>query len=140
MQNHDCSKELRDADLAATPARIATMQLFELHKKPLDAQHLIDHLQKELAVDRVTVFRMLNTFVEKSLITKLEFGEGKARYELAGHDHHHLICEICARVEDFEDTLLPKLELDIHKKTGFFVKNHTMEFFGICRACLHKLK
>ncbi len=132
---HDCSIELREADLAATPARIAALRLFESHESPLDAVHLIDHLQKELGIDRVTVFRILNAFVEKGLITKLEFGEGKARYELAKEDHHHIICENCGAVEDVADTVLPALEKQISKKTGFLVKRHSLEFFGLCKNC-----
>lgn len=129
---HDCTQELKQASLQATPARIATMQLFESHDTPVDAQHLIEHLS---GTDRVTVFRILNAFVEKGLIRKLEFGEGKARYELNTGEHHHLICQQCGNVEDISDCNIASLEKDIQKKKGFLVKNHSLEFFGLCRDC-----
>lgn len=133
---HDCRTELRQADLQVTPARIATLKLFESHAKPIDAAHLAEHLQKELGIDRVTVFRILNAFVEKGLITKLEFGEGKARYEInSPEDHHHLICENCGKIEDIDDTMIPHVESDIVKKTGFLVKRHSLEFYGLCKNC-----
>jgi len=132
---HNCSTELQQANLAATPARIATLKLFESHEKPMDAVHLIDHLQKELGIDRVTVFRILNAFVAKGLITKLEFGEGKARYELSKEDHHHIICENCGRVEEVADDFLPNAEKQIGRQTGFLIKRHSLEFFGLCRDC-----
>lgn len=132
---HDCSEEIKQAMLKVTPARVATMKLFESHDTPLDAQHLVDHLVKE-GIDRVTVFRMLNAFVEKGLLRKLEFGEGKARYELADkEDHHHLICEKCGKVEDIEDTVIPALEKHIEKQHHFQVERHSLEFFGLCEEC-----
>lgn len=133
---HDCSQELKEASLQVTPARLATMQVFESHDKPLDAQHMIDHLQKKLGVDRVTVFRILNAFVEKGLIRKLEFGEGKARYELADkEDHHHLICENCGLIQDIEDKVIPSIERHIEQQHNFMVKYHSLEFFGLCKDC-----
>lgn len=132
---HDCKEELKNVSLQITPARIAAMQLFESHDTPLDVQHVIDHLQKELGVDRVTVFRIINTFVEKGLIRKLEFGEGKARYELNTGEHHHLICQECGSIQDISDCNIGELEKDIQKKKGFLVKQHSLEFFGICKNC-----
>ena len=133
---HDCTEELQNVDLHVTPARLATMQLFESHNTPLDAQHLIDHLHNTLGVDRVTVFRILNAFVEKGLVRKLEFGEGKARYELNKEEHHHLVCESCGTIEDISDCTIIDLEKDIKEKKGFLVKHHALEFFGFCKNCL----
>jgi len=132
---HDCRTELKNVDLQVTPARIAAMQLFESHNTPFDAPHLIDHLQKELGIDRVTVFRILNAFVEKGLVRKLEFGEGKARYELSNDEHHHLICESCGKIEDISDCSISDLEKEVEKKKGFLVKRHALEFFGLCKDC-----
>lgn len=133
---HDCSLELKDVSLHVTPARIAAMKLFESHDTPVDVQHVIDHLQKNLGVDRVTVFRIINTFVEKGILRKLEFQEGKSRYELANkEDHHHLICERCGEIEDVADTVIPSLVEQIKKNQQFIVTKHSLEFFGICKHC-----
>lgn len=131
----DCTQELKEASLQVTPARVATMQLFESHDKPLDAQHLIDHLQKALGIDRVTVFRILNAFVEKGLIRKLEFGEGKARYELNAEDHHHFVCTKCGEITDIQDTIMMDYMKHLEQKYSFTIKEHTLEFFGICNKC-----
>ncbi len=133
---HNCIQELQKADLKATPARLAALKLFESHDKPFDSQHLISHLQKELNLDRVTVFRILNAFTKNNLINKLEFGEGKARYELANkEDHHHLICDNCGKIEDISDSVIPSLEKVIQTKYKFLVKRHSLEFFGLCKDC-----
>jgi len=132
---HDCSKELKEVSLSATPARIATMQVFESHKTPFDAQHLIDHLYKGLGIDRVTVFRILNVFVEKGLVKRITFGESKARYELNKQDHHHLICQKCGRIEDISDCNIGAFEKEIKNKKNFLVRQHSLEFFGLCPNC-----
>lgn len=132
---HDCSTELRQANLAATPARITAMQLFESHEKPIDALSLVDALSDK-GVDRVTAFRIINAFVEKGLLRKLEFLEGKSRYELASRgDHHHFICRSCGTIQDIKDTIVPQFIHILQKQYSIMVIDHTMEFFGLCKNC-----
>ena len=122
---------LKEVNLQITPVRIATMQLFETIDQPIDAQFLIQNL----STDRVTVFRTLNTFVAKGILRKVEFGEGKARYELNAQEHHHLICQNCGKIEDIPHFNVPSVENDIQSKRGFLVTSHNVEYFGICRNC-----
>lgn len=138
---HDHSEELKKAHIAVTSARLATMELFENHDTPIDAQHVIDHLQKKLGIDRVTGFRILNSFTEKGLLRKVDFGDGKGRYELATEeDHHHLICENCGKIEAIPDTVIPEMEKKIEKTHNFLIKRHSLEFFGLCSDCQKKMK
>jgi len=121
--------------LKITGKRKALVELIAKAKKPVDAQFLIEHLQKDQDVDRVTVFRILNILTEHGILRKLEFGEGKARYELNSSDHHHLICESCGSVEDVSDCNIGELEAEISKKKNFHIKRHSLEFFGLCDRC-----
>lgn len=139
ITQHDCSTELRKADLQVTPARLATLQLFEKHDESIDAQHLLEHLQTQLGIDRVTVFRILNAFVAKGLISKLEFGEGKARYELSSKDHYHVVCPVCRKViDEKEDTTLHTLLEERAKKYGY--SSHELKFSKLCEQCAGKEK
>jgi len=136
---HDCRTELKQADLQVTPARLATLQLFEKHEESIDAQHLLEHLQTQLGIDRVTVFRILNAFVTHGLITKLEFGEGKARYELSSKDHYHVVCPVCRKVVDKkEDPTLHSLLEERAKKYGYSA--HELKFTKVCESCERKEK
>lgn len=135
QMQHSCETEIQEVDLKVTPARVATMKLFESHNTPIDVLHVTSHLQKDLGIDRVTVFRIINTFVEKGLIKKLEFQEGKARYELNKEEHHHLICQNCGKIEDVLDTVIPDFEKKIEKKHKFLIKSHSLEFYGLCENC-----
>lgn len=134
---HNCKTELNDADLRATPARVAVMKLLETTDAPVDVATIIDYLtQQDIKTDPATAFRIINMFTEKGLVKQISFHEGKLRYELSNKaDHHHLICEQCGKIEEISDCAIPGLEKDIQKKKGFIVKRHALEFFGICAHC-----
>ncbi|HVZ67249.1 MAG TPA: Fur family transcriptional regulator [Patescibacteria group bacterium] len=131
----DFTKLLNKHDLKITQARVSLLKLIEKEDKPVDSQYLIETLQSGLKIDKVTVFRILNVLTEHGILRRLEFGEGKARYELATEDHHHLICQNCGQVEDISDCNIGKLEEEIKQKKDFLVKLHTLEFYGLCKNC-----
>lgn len=137
MVFHDCTIELHNVSLRATPARIAVMDLLEHAQAPLDIQMIKDYLdEKQVVVDDATVFRIMHLFTQKGLTKQISFHEGKFRYELANKpDHHHLVCRLCATIEDFSDCAIPDLEQDIMRKKGFVVEHHSLEFYGLCRNC-----
>jgi Fur family ferric uptake transcriptional regulator len=127
---------LQNAQLKVTTARQAVLEFFAGNDKPVDVSELLVYLkEREIDADKATVYRILEVFYEKGIIARMEFGEGKFRYELAGADHHHLICERCGAIEDISDCHIDTLEKEIKKKKGFIVKRHSLEFYGACRQC-----
>lgn len=133
-QHHKSS--LQTSGLKGTKPRLAVLHILEEENRPVDVTDITSSLEKHnIAADQATVYRILDTFVQKGLVHKLEFHEGKFRYEKAGMDHHHLICEQCGRIEDISDCNIPGLEKEIKKKKGFVVKRHSLEFFGVCKNC-----
>lgn len=88
-------------------------------------------------MDLVTIYRILKKFEEFELVTRLEFGDGVARFELtleSGHHHHHVICRSCQKVE-----ALHICDLDLHilavEKMGYKQVNHRLDFFALCANC-----
>ena len=134
---HDCKEELRDVDLKVTPARLGILAALEHTSKPLDVASLISYLdQQDIKVNKVTVFRIMNILSEKGLVTPIQLGEGKFRYEhSAKADHHHFICERCGAIQDISDCNIEVLEHHIQQKKGLLVKRHSLEFYGICKNC-----
>lgn len=127
---------LRHSALKVTSARIAVLDFLSSAKYPQDAEEIYDYLQsRNEKIDRATVYRILDVFLQKGLIQKVEFGEGRSRFELSRNDHHHLICENCGRITDISDCRISDLEKQIKQKKYFLVKRHSLEFFGICRLC-----
>lgn len=136
---HDCKEELNDAQLRATPARLAIMRFLENTDKPVDVQTLITFLDKNnIKSDPATVFRIVNMFTEKGLTKQIQLHEGKFRYELSSKaDHHHLICEKCGAIEDISDCKIDEFQKSIESKKQFKVTSHSLEFFGVCKQCQH---
>lgn len=89
-----------------------------------------------------TVYRTLLLFEKIELIHKIDFDDGKNRYELNKnndlhlHHHHHLICTKCGMISEVKEDLLGQLEDEIFKKSGFLIKNHSVKFYGTCSDCL----
>lgn len=129
---------LQELGLKSTEARIALLDLLDKENNPLDVSTIIDSLKADgIQIDQATVYRILDILTQKGLINRLEFGEGKYRYEIQKSHHHHLICQECGRIEDVEGNFVDKLENEIKTKNGFLVKTHSLEFFGVCFRCQH---
>ena len=77
------------------------------------------------------------------MLKKINFGDGRSRYEFCNeddHHHHHLICLNCDQVFEFEDDLLESLETIIHKKSDFKIVDHQLKFYGYCSQCQNDIK
>jgi len=119
-----------------TPARIAITDYLYSINSPVDIEKIVEFLRSEkLNTNKVTVYRIIEYLYRNGLLERLDFGEGKFRYEVKKGDHHHLICDTCGRIEDVSDNFTKEYENDIKKNKGFLVKKHSLEFFGICSNC-----
>ena len=101
-------------------------------------------------VGLATVYRTLELLVQMGLVYKFDFGDKRARYELAEgvkgaeNHHHHLVCTGCGRVVDYTDfineevELLSQTEKGLSKKYNFEITNHLIQFYGLCDKCRDK--
>lgn len=120
----------------STPARKFIAEFLSSSKSPVDIESIISFLRsKNLKTNKVTVYRTIEFLRSKGMATRVEFGEGKYRYEAKKEDHHHLICSNCGKVGDIPDKFMHIFEKEIREKKRFLVKNHALEFFGICFNC-----
>lgn len=133
----DFQDACRAKGLRVTPQRI------EIYKELATA---FDHPTAEKLHQRLigrmptlsldTVYRTLTTFLSLGLINKVETVESQAHFDVAHVPHHHLICERCKRIIDFEWPLIDTATLpdDVHSQGRFEKKNVVV--YGICRDCL----
>ena len=79
-----------------------------------------------------TVYRTVKLFEEAGILEKLEFGDGRARYEDAERDHHdHLIDMQSGEVIEFVDAEIEALQERIARKLGYTLKGHKLELYGV---------
>ncbi len=119
-----------------THARKEILDLLARENRPVTVSEILEHLKQQLCnTNKVTIYRTLESFVQKNIVARLEFQEGKYRYELARDDHHHLICVQCSNIQDISDYAMEAFEKQIQKEKHFSVTRHTLEFYGICINC-----
>ena len=79
-----------------------------------------------------TVYRTVKLFEEAGILDKLEFGDGRARYEDAERDHHdHLIDLNSGEVIEFVDAEIEALQEKIARKLGYELRGHRLELYGV---------
>jgi len=78
-----------------------------------------------------TVYRTVRLLEEAGILERHEFGDGRARYEPAGHDHHdHLINLATGEVIEFKNEEIERLQERVARELGFRLVGHRLELFG----------
>ncbi len=84
----------------------------------------------------VTVYRTLDVLVECGAIRRIHQSDGCHAYARASEGHaHHVICERCRSVVEFDYCDLSDLLAAVQQRTGFRVEGHWLELFGACPNC-----
>lgn len=129
---------LKRHHLSVTESRKKILQLFLEHTGAL-AHGDIEKKAGE-KFDRVTVYRTLQTFVDKGLIHTIPTADNSVRYALCKdecaeghhHDHHiHFVCTQCHNTFCLDDVVTP----DIKLPKGYAATHVEVVAEGICRNC-----
>jgi Fur family ferric uptake transcriptional regulator len=129
MRSEAAIAKMRGHGYKATPQRLAVLAAISA------GQHQgFDEIRARCTeVGMVTVYRTLDLFCGLGLVRRLDLGFGP-RYELAEDHHHHLVCENCGNVTEFEWC---PLDLQSLPRVGgdFEVRAHSLEVYGTCSGC-----
>jgi Fur family ferric uptake transcriptional regulator len=109
----------------------------------LDAKELYRRASdKNINISLATVYRNLRLFKEQGLIDERHLGQMHCCfYEMKGsRAHHHLICQGCGQIIEFESPLIHKLLAELQRKNGFRVTRVELCLEGYCRECEKKRK
>ncbi len=79
-----------------------------------------------------TVYRTVKLFEDAGILQRHEFGDGRARYEPAGEEHHdHLIDLNTGEVIEFTSPEIEELQRRIAEKLGYRLVDHRLELYGV---------
>lgn len=79
-----------------------------------------------------TVYRTVRLFEEANILSRHEFGDGRARYERAPESHHdHLIDIKSGKVIEFENEEIEALQREIARRLGFNLVDHRLELYAV---------
>ena len=129
---------LKNSGLSITDSRKKILELF------IDSNGALAHAdiekKTEAIFNRVTVYRTLQTFVEKGIIHSIPTTDNSILYALckhncaAGHHHDnhvHFICSNCSKTICLDDVTVPEVKLPKH----FTKQQAAMVVTGLCEVC-----
>ena len=98
-----------------------------------DVEELYNRASKiDPKISIATVYRTVKLFEEAGILDRLEFGDGRARYEDAERDHHdHLIDMNSGEVVEFVDPEIEALQTRIAERLGYNLIAHRLELYGV---------
>lgn len=138
---HSISDILVTHNLKKTPGRIKILEVLSAHAgKGLSELELEQQIAPKM--DRVTIYRTLNTFVEEHIVHRINDDEGVTRYALCAtdcghahkvlHDHVHFKCDACKTTECLENLLT---DVVINLPLGYQMREKNFLVVGLCSEC-----
>ncbi|MBI2731195.1 MAG: transcriptional repressor [Sphingobacteriales bacterium] len=131
-------KILRDKSLSVTDGRKKILTLF------LNSKGALSHADIERRsgehFDRVTIYRTLQTFVEKGIVHTIPTDDNTIMYALCKdgcaenhhHDDHiHFMCTSCGKTECLNEVHIPEIRIP----AGYLTKETQIVIKGICKEC-----
>jgi len=137
--NESDRKILRQAGKRITPQRLFILETMREAGGHLDADE-IHRLarQKSPRLSLSTVYRTLAMLKEAGLVDELHLGEEHHHYEIRGDGHHHLICQGCGKVVEFECPFSQELLRDLGEEHDFEITGIHLDLVGYCAECRQK--
>ena len=127
----------RDKELRLTPQRLEIFRELARAKDHPSAEALHQRLLKRMpTLSLDTVYRTLGTLARNGLISLVETVESQARFEVADRQHHHLICEQCREIIDFEWQEIDRADLPQGVDAWGKIIRKNVVLYGICQKCL----
>jgi Fur family ferric uptake transcriptional regulator len=131
---------LKRNNLSVTGSREKILSLFLGHEGALAHGDIEKRAGEKF--DRVTVYRTLQTFVEKGIIHAIPTADNSIRYALCKdhcteghhHDHHvHFVCVDCGNTYCLDDVVTPEVKLP----KGYVSSHIEVVVDGVCKTCSH---
>ena len=126
------SERCRNAGIRMTGQRRLIIKVLENSKDHPDVETLFERSNKiDNKVSIATVYRTVKLLQNAGILEKLEFNDGRSRFEDAVRKHHdHLIDLDTGKVIEFIDEEIEYIQKKIAKKLGYDLVGHKLELYG----------
>ncbi|MDE0831118.1 MAG: Fur family transcriptional regulator, partial [Vicinamibacterales bacterium] len=131
-------ERLRPAGGKRSSKRDLIVSVFLRQDGHLSADDLVDLMrQEDQKISRATVYRTLQWMVDAGIARKVDFGEGRFRFEHSYRHprHFHLICKSCNRSSEFLSSDIELLLEEITAARGFQARQSVLQVHGTCEDC-----
>ena len=135
----DWLTQLQENGYRLTEARRAVVEAVAGTDRALTPMQVFDIARRQNPMlGLVTVYRTLGKLEELHLIQRVHQPQGCQAFIAASQAHQHLLlCQNCGEVKYFEGDDLDALILAISEKTGYQIREHWLQLFGLCGNCLN---
>ncbi|TNE88676.1 ferric iron uptake transcriptional regulator [Porticoccus sp.] len=129
---NDENRELRKAGLKVTVPRLKILQLLEesgeRHMSAEDVYRKMMETGDDVSI--ATVYRVLTQFESAGLITRHNFDNGPAVYEMDRGEHHdHMVNVDTGKVVEFHSDEIEALQKAIAEKNGYELVGHNLVLY-----------
>jgi Fe2+ or Zn2+ uptake regulation protein len=135
--NEPTTRRLRDRGLRATRPRITILDFLIETEGHWDAAVIADHARDRLGtISLQAVYDVLDALTRTGLVRRIEPMNRAALYEArVGDNHHHLVCNVCGRVDNLDcaTDIVPCLEPS--QDHGFEIDEAEVCWYGLCGSC-----
>jgi Fur family ferric uptake transcriptional regulator len=131
-------QSLRPAGGKRSSKRDRILEIFLRQKGHLSADDLVDIVHRDApGIGRATVYRTLQWMVGAGVARKVDFGEGRSRYEPSYRHprHYHLICNTCHRSSEFLSSDIESLIEEVATARNFQPTQQVVQIYGTCDDC-----
>lgn len=139
---HQCDYKqlLVAANLEATANRLHVLEVVGNNSFPLSARDIFDTLERSSAINRVTVYRILELLVESGVVERISTGGRAFYYGLAPNDFHqphpHFYCKHCGQMDCLTPQSLGVNAEALWKTFPGQIDKIEVRVDGICKNCL----
>jgi len=134
----DYLERLRPPGSRRSTKRELIVNVFVRQEGHLSADDLVNLIRSEdHKISRATVYRTLQWMVEAGIARKVDFGEGRFRFEHSYRHprHFHLICKTCNRSFEFLSSDIESLIEEISSARMFASRQSVVQVYGTCEEC-----
>ncbi len=140
MRSMSCGSEyapeLRSRGFRVTTQRMAVLHVLRQSGKRLSPSEVWQRARQELpGLTETTVYRTLGFLARNGLAWPIRLRTGHLVYELAGIQHHHLICRQCGSEIELEHSLVQDVYAKLEAASGYRLSDDHLTLFGLCRDC-----
>lgn len=131
-------ESLRPAGGKRSNKRDLIVNVFLRQEGHLSADDLVDLIRREdQKISRATVYRTLQWMTDAGIARKVDFGEGRFRFEHSYRHprHFHLICKSCNRSSEFLSSDIESLVEEISAARNFTPRQSVVQIYGTCEEC-----
>lgn len=132
----DYVPQLRARGYRMTSQRHAILHVLCHSGKHLSPVQVYEKAVKELPeLTEPTVYRTLEFLAENGLAHPAHMENGHLGYQIASHDHHHLVCRSCGDEIEVDHTLIKSMYQKLESASGYKLTDSHVTFFGLCSDC-----